>query len=349
MKVVHKDFNKGTVKVRVTDNEDLWILNKIVTEGDLVSGSTSRVIKKPDREGFRKRVFLKIKVEKVKFRQSKFVLKILGKIVEGPDEVPRGSYHSFNVDKGSKIIIKKDEWDSYVKKKLFKSVSKAPKVLITVIDSKEATHALMNNKVKELFSHHSRLPRKDQSDYDKRINDYYLKVMDQVKTAAANHGANKIIIAGPGFASKELLKIIKNRDKELASKVTRAHINHTGMTGVKELINSGAISDIISENEISEESRLVEEVLVRVKRGKLISYGLQSVTKAVTMGAADTLLISEGLIIDFRERKRFKELEELINKAESTGATVEFIGTRHEAGKQFYKFGGVAALLRYEV
>jgi len=33
--------------------------------------------------------------------------------------------------------------------------------------------------------------------------------------------------------------------------------------------------------------------------------------------------------------------------AEETKARVEFISTRHESGMQFYKFGGIGAILRY--
>jgi len=347
MKIIHKDFKKGVVKLRIDDNEDLWTIKKIISVGDIVSGSTTRVIKKEGREGQRKKVFLKIKVEKIEFMQAVFILKILGKIIEGPDDVPLGSYHSFNLEPGLKIIIEKDSWSPYEQKTLLKSERKALKLLITVLDSKEATHALLNKGVKELFTHNASLPRKDDPSRAKKVKDYYQEVIKQLKDLINNNKPEKIIIAGPGFAAEELLKVIKNQDKDLFGKIFKAHTNHTGMAGVKELINAGIISKVISDNEVSEESSIVEEFLQQVSKDRLVAYGLKEVSKAVTAGAVKTLIISEGLIIDLRERKRFKALEDIINMAEETKARVEFISTRHESGMQFYKFGGIGAILRY--
>ena len=347
MKLMHRDFKKGKVKVKVNDNEDLWTLRKVITEGDLVSGSTNRVIKKEGREGQRKKVFLKIKVEKVEFMESSFTLKALGKIIEGPEDVPRGSYHSFNINEGSEISIEKGRWSAFEQKTLTKSERKAMKLLITIIDTREATHALVTKGVKELFTHNARLPRKDQPEYNKSIKDYYINITKQIQELIINHKPDRVIVAGPGFAAEELLKVVKEKDKELVSKVFKAHTNHNGMAGVKELINSGTINKVISESEVAEETVLVDEFFTQVSKGKLVTYGLKEVSEAVKSGRVKKLLVSEDLIIDLRERKTFKALESIINMAEATKSKIEFIGVKHAAGKQFYKFGGIGAILRY--
>jgi len=343
MKIIHQDYKKGVIKVKVDDNEDLWTLRKVITEGDKVSGSTTRVIKKEDREGIRKKVFIKLNVEKAEFMQSTFVLKVLGKIIEGPDDVPIGSYHSFNIKPGVEIKIEKESWGTYEKKVLAKSEKKPIRTLITIIDSREATQTLLTSNVKELYTHHARLPRKDQPDYDKKTRDYYLEVIKQIKDSLKNHKASKLVIAGPGFAPEELMKVAK----EQKINAFKAHTNHTGMAGVKELIKTGIIDQIIAESEVSEETRVVDNFFEQVSKDKLIKYGLEDVKEAVNTGSVKTLLVSEGLITDFRERKRFKEIEDIINMAEQMKTKIEFISTKHDAGRQFHKFNGIGAILRY--
>jgi len=344
MKIIHSDYKKGIVKVRADDNEDLWSLRKIISEGDTVSGETTRVIKKEDREGIRKKAYIKLKAEKIEFMESSYTLKILGKIIEGPEDVPKGSYHSFNINEGDEITIEK-EWSTYDKEELKKREKKTNKTLITIIDRQDATHALVTSEVKELYTHESRLPRKDQNDYEKRVNEYHKEVINQIKELITEHKAKNVIIAGPGFSAEQ---IVKELNKE-GVKTIKSHTNQTGMSGVKELIGSGALKELVKEDEVSEETMIVEEFFRLINKDKLIKYGFNSVKEAVEKGAVKELIISEQLVIEHRERKTFKELEHIINMAESTGTKVEFIGVKHEAGKRFIKFGGIGAILRYQI
>ncbi|MFA5405978.1 MAG: mRNA surveillance protein pelota [Candidatus Nanoarchaeia archaeon] len=343
MQTIYKDLKKGLIKLRINDNEDLWTIRKIINPGDLISGETTRVIKKEDREGKRKNVFIKLKAEKVELMDSAFVLKVLGPIIEGPIDVPAASYHSFNLSPGDVIIIEKN-WGTYELNELKKSERKSTRLLAVIIDSHESTHALITNEVKELFNHSARLPRKEMPDYDKKVTDFYKETIKQTIESFNNHQAERVIIAGPGFAPEELFKLIK--DKLPASK---AHCNNTGMAGVKELINQGIIKEIVKESEISEETMIVEAFFKQVGKGKKVAYGMENVGKAVNNRAIETLIISEGLIIDSRERKTFKEIEQIINTADENKSIIEFVGTKHDAGKRFYKFGGIGAILRFEL
>jgi protein pelota len=349
MKIINTNFKKGLVKVRVDDNEDLWTLKKIISQDDEVSSETTRVIKKEDREGIRKKMFLRLIVSKCEFMQATFTLKVLGRIVEGPEVVAPGRHHSFNINPGSIVQIKKESWNAYEKKTLLKSEKKPVRVLVTILDSREATHALINNKVKELFTHHAALPRKDQQGYDKKVRDYYSEVIKQSSQAFNDHKAQFLIIAGPGFAPEELFKAMKSENKELLSKALREHTNHTGLLGVKELIRSGVIKKVIKVSELTEEAGLVNEFFEQVSKERKVKYGLKKVAEIADSGAVKSLLISEELITDFRKRKRFKEIEDIINMVEKKGAKIDFIGLNHEEGRRFYKFGGIGALLRYDL
>ena len=50
MDIIHSDFRKGVVKLRVNDMDDLWYLSHIIDTGDLVKGKTTRKIKIGDGE-----------------------------------------------------------------------------------------------------------------------------------------------------------------------------------------------------------------------------------------------------------------------------------------------------------
>ena len=42
-------------------------------------------------------------------------------------------------------------------------------------------------------------------------------------------------------------------------------------------------------------------------------------------------------------------IEELAEKAKELGATVEFVSTETNEGQQLFRFGGIAAILRYKI
>ncbi len=342
MKLIYRDFKKGLVKVRVEDNEDLWSLHKVINNDCFVSGSTTRVIKREGKDGRRKKVFLKIRVTKVEFMESAFILKVLGRIVEGPEDVPVGSYHSFNIEPGSELIIE-CSFNSYERNVLVKSNRKPIGIIAVVLDTHEAVIALINKGVKELVSLHSHLPRKEDPNYSSSLINYYKEVSSLVRQSLINQKTNNLIIAGPGFAAEGLIKLINNL------KFFKAHTNHTGLTGVKELIKAGVIKQLVNDNEVSEETSLVDEFFNQVRIDKFIKYGFESVKQVVETGAVKLLLISEGVVRDFRERKRFKALENIINIVEKMKGKVEFISTRHDAGKRFYRFCGIGAILRFNV
>ena len=65
MKIIHKDFKQGIVKVHIEDPDDLWFLDQIIEAGDHVSGQTWRKVKtgkedERNKQASRKKVFLEI-------------------------------------------------------------------------------------------------------------------------------------------------------------------------------------------------------------------------------------------------------------------------------------------------
>ena len=124
MKILHRDLKQGKIKVQIDNLDDLWYLSAIIEEKDRVEGLTERKIKSEgagsdrDQKVIRKTVHLEIGVEKVEFHKYTNILRISGKIINGPEDVPRGTYHTFNGEPGATLTIRKEQWLKYQLEKL---------------------------------------------------------------------------------------------------------------------------------------------------------------------------------------------------------------------------------------
>lgn len=114
MKIVKSDFDKGFARVVLTNELDLWHLENLIEVGDLITAKTLRSIflqREERKEKVKKRlVRLKLKVEKIYFQKHRGKLRFVGKIVECPKDVQKGSYHTIEATVGSKLIIEKKLW-----------------------------------------------------------------------------------------------------------------------------------------------------------------------------------------------------------------------------------------------
>ena len=90
----------GIAVVTPESIEDLWVLRRILKNGDIITSQTKRVIKnqkeftRPDK-GERINVKLSIELENISIDQVLERIRISGKITETTDEsISKGSYHS---------------------------------------------------------------------------------------------------------------------------------------------------------------------------------------------------------------------------------------------------------------
>ncbi len=100
---------------------------------------------------------------------------------------------------------------------------------------------------------------------------------------------------------------------------------------------------------IVEESKLIEQVLERVGKGKQdVTYGLAEVEKASRLGAVEKLLLADVTLRETSDEERISS-EKLMREVEEKGGQIFVISTEHEAGAKLLALGGVAALLRFQV
>ncbi len=328
------DLKHNRVKMKPETLDDLILLVDIITPGSLAKARTIRSVE--IRRGEQKikagkRSFVvKILVEKVELNEASSQLRLGGKIVEAPEELEHG-YHTLEIEPQTELVVER-EWKAWEIERLRRAEHKPEKILICILDETEADIWIMEARKKHLRHLTCTLGKKTGESTKPK---YYADIIETLK-----RDAKHIVIAGPAFAKEELYKIVKEKERELAQKTIVEVLAQTGDVGFQELLRRGILEKITKISKISEETKLVEELLLEISKEGNATYGKEQVRSAVESGAVTTLLVSD---------KKARELEDILEKAAKMKSKVVVISSDHESGKKLFLLGGIAALLRYKL
>ncbi len=345
MKIIHFDKKNKIAKVRVDSLDDLWHLSRIIEVGDLVAGKIERRIKVGKEEerirSERRSFFAIIKAEKIKLEGN--VLRVLGNIVGGTDELPLGSSHTLDISPGSTIKIEK-EWKQYQIKKLqdAEKASAAPKAIVCALDDEQAVLAALTSAgIKRLGEIQLGLIKKRIK--EEKQEEKLGKLADEIIRLDKETNPDVVVLASPLFWKQNLLKVLKEKDPKLAKKVKLEDVSTGGRRALNELINRGVLTRIIKDSEIQKEFQLVNNLMLEISKEGLAEYGSKQVKAAVESGAVKKLLITTKHLAENRE-----EIDLLIDLAEKQKSDVHIIDSDNEAGNKLDGLGGIAAILRYK-
>jgi len=344
MKIIHKDLKHGTLKIKIDNNEDSWYLSSIIEIGDYVSGMTERKIKlggSEEKSKISKRImFLKIRIEKI---DSENILRLSGPIIEAPDDIPKGDFHTFGLEFGTIITIEKSEWTTYAVKKLEEaSRNDRINILVAAFDREEALFALLKGSGYEML-----LDLKgdvSKKDFEEKKGNFYSEIYAQIKNYDAKFNFSNIIVASPAFWKEYLLKEMD--DDVLKKKMTLATCSSIDGSTINEIMKRPELKTVLEKDKGSRESRLVEELLENIRKDNA-AYGIEQVREKIDAGNISMLLVTENLIRKYKEQKKYLEIDRLMNDAETINADVRIISS-DDASKQLDGLSGVAALLRYK-
>ncbi len=345
MKILHQDKREGKIKVRIDNLDDLWHLKNIINPEDVVSAITYRREetqrdKIRSERGEKKRMRLDIEVEKVEFHEFTDRLRILGVIIDGPQD--HGSYHTLNLTEGDEITIIKD-WKEHELDRLKEAVERSEEPLITFVGLEEdqATIAIMRQYgVKEMATLSSNRGGKMYDSERMSKEEFFEEIVKKLETII--DPGEPLVILGPGFTKEDFFEYCKRNHSDLVKNAEVVPAGEGGMTGVNEVIKKGKERDTLDGQRMSFESEMVEELLREIKSDGAYSYGMENVKEAVRIGAVDTLLILDTKVRD-------EEGERLMKKTEDLGGEVIVIGSTHEGGEKLEALGGFGALLRYKI
>lgn len=170
--------------------------------------------------------------------------------------------------------------------------------------------------------------------------EWFKKIGAQAKKLFEDPKVTGVIVGGPGPTKHSFM------DGDYLSAVIKKKIigivdtSYTDEFGIREMMQKSG--EILKEQEIMKEKVLLDTFMEQLAKNGLATYGKQEVAQALELGQIKTLLLSEDL--------DFNKIEELAEKAETTGAEIEMISTHSVEGQQFFQnFGGIGGLLRYKV
>jgi len=350
MKILNKNIKKGYIKLKIENLDDLWYLSNIIEQNDFIKGKTIRKIKIGEQQQrnikiIKKPVFLKLQVEKIEFKSDS--LRIGGKITESPEDIPHGSYHTFNLEENTIITITKEKWLKFQIDKINEaSQEKIAKIMIIVLDREEALFALMQRKGYKLLTKiKGNVAKKAVEEKSKPT--FYLDVINKIKEYDKRYNLSKIIIASPIFWKEELVKELK--DEDLRKKIIQASCSSADKNGINEVLKRPETQEALKQDRISKEINLVEELLVEISKNNLAVYGLKQTENAVNLGAVSKLILTDSFIKKQRDKENYEQIDQMLKNTESMKGSVNIISSEHDGGKKLDGLGGIGGILRYKL
>ncbi len=345
MKLLFKDFRKGEVRLKIENKEDLWYLSQVIESSDFVSGKTERKLKigeEPNIKVVRKWVSMEIRVEKVEFSKTTGMLRVLGTIIHGPEDVPRGAHHSFNLEEGSEITLKKEEFLGYHIEKLKQAQeSDTSRILVVIFDREDALFYLLRNQGHELLlSISGSVAKKDQE--GQASGNFYKEIAKKILDYKERLQTTQIIAASPGFWKEYL---VKELDDELQKKVTFAACSGVDEKAIEEVVKRPELKVVLDKDRNSREITFIDELLAAIAKDKA-TYGFNEVLEKINEGNVKTLFVSDNYLQKCREENSYTNLEALMKNAEKVNGTVHIL-SNEDAMKKLDGLSGIGLVLRW--
>lgn len=359
MRILEKNIKKGVIKLVPETLDDLWSLYNVVESGDKVYARTTRAIKITQEDarptkGKRRRLNVGLNVEKVAFHESVNRLRIMGLILEAPEKIPGiiGVHHTISIYPRKALTIEKDKWSLYQLDRIKTACEEKsqPIIVIGMDDEKCCIAVLRHHGIDVKNEIDARLPGKLEAEKRSSALSNYFKSALQFLLPVWNNLKSSIAVVGPGYIKKDFVKYVKEQQPSITKNIEAVRTTSIGgLSGIKEALRSGILEKVVKKIRIAEETRLVETVLSRLgsQRGD-VSYGIDEVEKAASMGAVDHILVAD-ISLRKREVAERQRVENLIRNVEKIRGNVMIVNTGHEAGKKLLGLGGVAALLRFPI
>jgi len=343
---VHRNLKAGEVKVLVETAEDVWCLSQVIDEGDKLKGKTVRKLKTSEEADATKRtVFLAIVVEKLDFGAD--VLRASGKIVDGPEDVPRGTYHTFSIEPGATVEIVKQHWYQYQLDRLDEQASaKRAKILVCVFDREDAYFALLKGARAEVLAHITgEVERKRMAQAAKK--NFYEEIIAQLQEYDKRFELDFIVVASPAFWKEELQKVLK--DEALRKKLVQATCSSVDEQAIDEVLRRDEVRAKLAQERVSREQVAVDKLLGEIAKKGSAVYGFKETQKAADAGAVEQLLVTDALIKKLRSEQKFAPLDALMRSVDKQKGTITIVSSEHAGGRRLDGLGGIAALLRYKL
>ncbi|MCP8322862.1 MAG: mRNA surveillance protein pelota [Candidatus Methylarchaceae archaeon HK02M2] len=351
--IIHKfNLKKGIALLTIEDVDDLWCLKRIITSGDIISGETSRIIKRTGtyvrpNKGERVKVKVTLRVERTKLDSSFGRLRIFGKILEMPEDILTKGFHSIVATPNYKLWLQKDRWKE-TDLRIIKECEKAIKrFMIVALDRRDAGVGLVQGTHLQLLpTIESGLEGKHYNIKERSTNPYYKKVIQTI--LSIYRSCTEIFVAGPGNIKNSFINFISKQKGGLADHVKIIDgIDIAGDDGVYMTLRSPQLREYIKGSKLALVTVLLEQFIKRIADGDdRVAFTFNEVKEAGKLGAVDLVLVSDKI---FEYGIDENDLAELLNSVETFGGKGYLIDSSTDTGSQVMGMGGIIALLRFSL
>ncbi|MCP8312108.1 MAG: mRNA surveillance protein pelota [Candidatus Methylarchaceae archaeon HK02M1] len=351
--IIHKFIaKKGLAFLTLEDADDLWCLKRIIEPGDLISGETSRVIKRmgtytrPDK-GERVKVKIKLKVERAKLDSSFGRLRIFGKILEMPEDILTKGFHSIVATPNYSLWIQKDRWKEIDLRILKDSEKATERFMIISMDRRDAGVGIVQGTHLQILpTVESGLAGKHYDMKEKSSRPYYKEVIEVIKSVY--RPCTEIFVAGPGNTKNSFVNFLsKQKDSFVGHAKIIDGIDITGDDGVHMVLRSAQLRKYIEESKLAHVTALLEQAVKKIADGDdRIAFTFDEVKEASKLGAVDSVLISDKI---FEHGIDEDDLAELLNSVEEFRGKGYLIDSSTDTGSQVMGMGGIVAILRFSL
>ncbi len=351
MKLIQSNLRDGTLKLKPESTDDIYVLSNVIDAHDRVKSRTLRKIKIGDEDSrnqsaVKKQVTLTIDVEKVDFSKHSPVLRISGKIIEGPEDIPRGSFHTITVEENSQITIMKDKWLGFQLDKIRDACkAKYHGIILLIFDRDEGFFVLVEKYSHKILSEiKGDVNRKRYA--EKKSGNFFEQLSSALKEYAERYKESRIVIASPVFWKEELFAII---DDSLKPRVTLSSCSSVDSTAIEEVLKRPELKSALKDARLNEEIEIMNRLLVEISKNNLGVYGLKETEYCANIGAVETLIVTDGLLSKSRDSGLYYKMQAIMKNVESMKGRVVIISSDNSSGKSLDSLGGIGALLRYKV
>ncbi len=349
MRIVYRNLRTGEVKVVPETEDDLWILQMVISPGDIVVARTTRDVRFGEGRSSRVPMTLAIRVKSVEFEPFTTRLRIHGIVIEGPERFGvKGSHHTLRIDLGSELTIIKEQWSKPLFDKLLNAETRGLKAIVVALDYDEYSIAIVQEQgVKYINEGEIGLPGKDDPQRDKILEAKLNEIADKIVDTAKRNQVDAIIVASPGDLKRRVAELIKSKDEKLHIYVDSISIG--GRSGILEVLRRDIVREVLRDVSSIEAEKVLEEFMkLLIKDSERVAYGLEGVIEAANMGAIEKLLILDELVRSYNvdERRRVEELLTIVDKYRGE---VRIVSSESPAGERLRALGGIIAILRFRI
>ncbi len=331
--------------------DDLWHLSHVLEPADLVSGDTTRRVRRDEEElrdtgGQREHMYVTLEVEDIEFARFANRLRVGGLIVECSREDEIGRHHTLNVEERTELTIEKHfKPDQVARLEQAESAGDAPDVAIATVEEGAATIHTVQQYGTEEYASFTKPTGKGEYARPRE------ELFSELGEALSHLDPDAVILAGPGFTKEDARETISADHPDLSDRISVVDTASAGERGVHEVLKRGAVAEVQEETRIAREAELIDTLRERIAEGTKATYGIKETMQAAEFGAVETLLILDERLRAERQDEGDWDVDvnELVETVEQKGGEVVVFSAEFNPGQQLRHLGGVAALLRYRV